>query len=251
MAENKKLTFYMPRSSWETIKRIIRAYHAVEDKETPTVEEIARLGNLQRPVVSASNMFLRSFGIIRPDQNKLTPLGSRIAKGLSLDNQTVVREALQDVVRGNETLNQLVSTVQARGPMKMEAFKGQAIVLTGLNEKKDLASFRSILDLLDESQVVRIADDEVSFRGYYIGEIKGQANRPASVQRFPRLGSSEETRANNQESGEGTRMPVPLGPGRLAYLELPPDWKREELPKLIKLLQISLGDDLGLDKERG
>ena len=251
MAEDKKHKFLMPRSSWETIKRIIRAYHAVEDKETPTVEEIAKLGDLQRPVVSANNMFLRSLGIIRPDQNKLAPLGSRIASGLSLGNQTVVMEALQDVVRGNETLNQLVSTVRARGPMKMEAFKAQAVVFAGLNEKKDLAFFRTILDLLDESQVIRIADNEVSFHGYYVGEIKGVTASRDGIQRFPRLAPAVEPSAGGSEGREPVHMPLPLGPGRLAYIQLPPDWKREELPKLIKLLQISLGDDLELNKDRG
>lgn len=249
MAENKKSKFCMPRSSWETIKRIIRAYHAVEDKETPTVEEIAKLGDLQRPLVSANNIFLRSLGIVRPDQNKLAPLGSRIANGLSLGNQTVVMEALQDVVRENETLNQLVSTVQARGPMKMDAFKAQAIVFAGLNEKKDLAFFRTILDLLEESQVIRIADNEVSFHGYYVGEIKGVTASRDGIQRFPRLAPPAEPTAEGSERREAMRMPLPLGPARLAYIELPSDWKKEELPKLIKLLEISLGDTVGSAKD--
>ena len=38
------------------------------------------------------------------------------------------------------------------------------------------------------------------------------------------------------------RTPLPLGPGRLAYIELPKDWKPSELKKLLRLLALSLGD---------
>jgi len=34
-----------------------------------------------------------------------------------------------------------------------------------------------------------------------------------------------------------------LGASRRAYLQLPDDWGTNELPKLLKLLQIALGDD--------
>jgi hypothetical protein len=250
MADEKP--FQLPGSSWETIKKIIRAFHAAQGQVNPTVASIAKLAGVPRPVVSVNNNFLRSIALLQSDQWKLTELGTRLATGMGLGNQSLVRDALQEVVRGNETLRQLVGILQARSPMKTDRFRAEAVLLFGLNEKsRQLPFVKAVLDLLQDSQAVQISEDEVAFRGYYGGEIKGEAHRPASVQRFPRLGSSEEARANNKESGEGTRMPVPLGPGRLAYLELPPDWKREELPKLIKLLQISLGDDLELDKERG
>lgn len=53
-------------------------------------------------------------------------------------------------------------------------------------------------------------------------------------------------------SPEIIRTPLPLGPGRLAYIELPKDWKPSELKKLLRLLALSLGDiedeqKLGLD----
>lgn len=39
------------------------------------------------------------------------------------------------------------------------------------------------------------------------------------------------------------RTPIVLGPGRWAYLELPPDWKPKELRKLIKILELALGEE--------
>lgn len=37
--------------------------------------------------------------------------------------------------------------------------------------------------------------------------------------------------------------PIPLGPGRIAHIELPSDWKPHELKKLLKLLALTLGTD--------
>ena len=33
-------------------------------------------------------------------------------------------------------------------------------------------------------------------------------------------------------------MPIPLAPGRLAYIQLPKDWKPQELKKLISILNL-------------
>jgi hypothetical protein len=39
------------------------------------------------------------------------------------------------------------------------------------------------------------------------------------------------------------RTPIPLAPGRLAHIELPNDWKPNELKKLLKLLALTFGVD--------
>jgi hypothetical protein len=36
------------------------------------------------------------------------------------------------------------------------------------------------------------------------------------------------------------QMPIPLAPGRTAYIQLPHDWSARELKKLISILQLSL-----------
>jgi hypothetical protein len=40
-----------------------------------------------------------------------------------------------------------------------------------------------------------------------------------------------------------TRTPIPLGPGRLAYIELPKGWESKDLKKLLRLLTLALGED--------
>lgn len=83
--------------------------------------------------------------------------------------------------------------------------------------------------------------------------------RTASANR--KKGDSEQKGSTTQESktsastnGESyqerntpsdvTRMPIPLGLGRLAYIELPRDWKSNELKKLISMLELMLSEDV-------
>src|ERR1700757_170344 len=87
-----------PGGSWESLKKIIRAYNAAGDAENPTVEQVAQIAGLQRPVVSGSNNFLRAAGILEESSNKLTPVGGRLATGLGINNAALVSSALQEVV---------------------------------------------------------------------------------------------------------------------------------------------------------
>src|SRR5438477_6139094 len=125
MTDAVKSPLQAPGGSWESTKRIIRAYHAVAGDETPTVEKVAQLAGMQRPVVSGSNNFLRSAGILQEGANKLTPVATRFATGLGLNNQALTTSALREIVKAQEGLNYLVNILQARSSMSLEAFKGE------------------------------------------------------------------------------------------------------------------------------
>jgi hypothetical protein len=58
-------------------------------------------------------------------------------------------------------------------------------------------------------------------------------------------GKKDVERANYDMPPSGvTRTPIPLGLGRLAYIELPKDWKSNELRKLISMLELMLSEDV-------
>ena len=238
MAALPKNKSFMPGSSWEAIKRVIRAYHAVADEENPSGGTVAKLAGLPRPVVSTNNNFLRILGILQPDQFKLTETGARFALGMAMNNGAMVREALQQAAQQAEPIRELLNILRARGSMNMQAFKGEIMLRLGLNHKSwQLPYIKTLLDFLEESQLIAIKDDTVSLIVGLRVKVEGNLAMSDSV---------------NQPQGEakqpvivqhGDRLPLPLGPSRLAYIELPPDWDRKELRKLIKLLEISLGDD--------
>lgn len=47
----------------------------------------------------------------------------------------------------------------------------------------------------------------------------------------------------SNKQNEPTRTPIALGAGRLAYIELPHNWEKRELKKLLRMLELALGDD--------
>lgn len=248
MPEEKK--FQLPGGSWETLKKIIRAFNAAQGQANPTVESVAKLAGVPRPAVSANNNFLRSVGLLQADQWRLTEAGTRFAAGIGLGNKPLARDALQEIVKGNETLRQLAGIVQARGPMELGRFRAEAILLFGLNENsRQLPFVKAIIDLLQESEVISATDGEVSFCGYFVGDVRGVAAEEPSSHMTARNSPTKDEGAVSGERRDITKMPLPLGPGRLAYIELPSDWKKEELSKLIKLLEISLGDTAGSTKD--
>ena len=240
MPETSKVQLQAPGGSWETLKKIIRAYHAVADEVSPTVEQVAQVAGLQRPVVSGSNNFLRSAGILQEGTNKLTPLATRFATGLSINNQALARGALQDIVRSQESLSYLLNKLKARSPMSLEAFRGEIVVLTGLGaNSRNLPFLKAIVDMLQESTLVKVENDEISWQGVYIGSISGRAEIPA---RQTPTTAQEVTVTRGTLQSTGTVIPISLGVGRLVQVELPSDWTSKDLPKLLKMLEISLSD---------
>jgi len=226
--------FAMPSSSWETVQRIIRAYHAANAQERPTVNEIAQLAGLQRPIVSSNNNFLRELGFLQTEVNKLTPLGARFANGLELGNKTMTLEALEESVQNSPNLKTLISTLRARGTMSVEAFKAQLITLAQLTANSPTLGFlRAVIDYLEDAKVLKNEGDSIVYTGHGFSPGRAKDNPdPLNPPPPPPPPPTEET-----------GVPIPLGVGRLAYLKLPERWTSRELPKLLKLIELALGDD--------
>lgn len=232
MPEDKLLA--LPGSSWETVKRIIRAFSAVQNDENPKVEEIAKLAGVPRPVVSMNNGFLRSVGIVRPDQWKLTDGGRRYVTGLQMANESMAAESLAETARLNPTIAQLLNLLMARGGVKTDTFKGEVMLRLGVNPANRQAQFiKPLFDMLVEAKLIQIADDVVSL---VIAQNSGNARGGGDVPIVP-----PPPPPPPPPPAQG--LPILLGPNRLAYIQLPNDWDKKDLPKLVKMLQLALGDD--------
>jgi hypothetical protein len=171
----------MPGHGWAMVKRIVRAYSAAQNDESASVESVARLAGLHRPIVSANNNFLRSIGVLDLDKPKLTPLGMKLSTGIGLANEAITTEALRDVVRTTPVLAQLENIIQARGTMDASAFRGQAILAAGLTDSSaNLPMVKTVIDLLEESKVIEIRDSKIFLGGTPLVKDNG-AMQPATI----------------------------------------------------------------------
>lgn len=242
MSAKSTLNLAMPEANWETIKKIVRAYHALKEREDCTVEAVASAAGLQRPRVSANNGFLRAIGVLEADKNKLTANGSQLATGIGLRNKALVEESLRRAVSQSSALQSLVETVQAREEMRIEDFKAQAIMAIGLDDTSRFVPFlQTILDMLEEAGLLSTLDDLVRPGSHYIKNVSASmAQTDAGVSRAaPDLAPQ---RTQDIHSGG---IPLPLGPNRLAFLQLPENWEAKDLPKLLKIIELALGEDRG------
>jgi len=235
MPEDKALA--LPGSSWETVKKIILAFYAASNEEDAKLETIANYANVQRPVVSMNNNFLRSVGIVRADQWKLTDKGLRYATALRMANTSMAQETLADIAKGNPILNQLVRLLLARGEMNVDTFKAEAMLRLIIAPNDRQAQFvRPLLDMLQDAALIRIEGDTVC-----LGNTHGLTEKESPPPKPPNLRDLfPPTPPPAQEDG----LPILLGPNRIVYLQLPEDWDgKKDLPKLLKLLEISLGEE--------
>jgi hypothetical protein len=234
MPEEKTLA--LPGSSWETVKKIIRAFYAVQNEEMPRLEAIARYAALPRPVVSMNNNFLRSVNVVRSDQWKLTDIGLRYATALQMNNASMAQETLSDIVRSNPLLNQLLMLLLARGEMKADTFKAEALLRLTLSPNERQAQFvKPVFDMLEDAGLIKVDGDTISLANITGLPPKNEI-KPITVE------SVSPARPGPAPSGE---LPILLGPNRLVYLRLPDDWDgKRDLPKLLKLLELSLGDGI-------
>lgn len=228
MAEEKALS--LPGSSWETVKKIIRAFYAAQSDENPKVEGIAKLANVPRPVVSMSNNFLRSVNIVRADQWKLTDVGLRYGTALQMNNTSMAKETLANIARSNPFLNQLLTLLLARGEIRAETLKFEALLLLNLRSEDRQAQFiKPVFDMLEDAGLIKVEGDAVSLVYKEIKPITLESLLPPKLPSLP----------------SGGELPILLGPNRIVYLRLPDDWSSaRDLQKLLKLLEISLGDEV-------
>lgn len=232
MPEEKELS--LPGSSWERVKKIIRAFLAANDEEKATVEDIAKLAGVTRPIVSMNNNFLRSVGIVRGDQWKLTEVGLRYATGLQMNNASMAAESLAEAVRGNSILSQLLGLLLARGEMNVDTFKAEVMLKVGITPNDRQAMFfKPLLDMLQEAGLIETNGDTVAVVSMYGLGSAGRGENPPPPP----------PRVNPPPRDQG--LPILLGPNRIVYVRLPDDWDgKKDLSKLLKLLEISLGDGL-------
>jgi len=236
----------IPGASWEMLKRIISAYHAVRDQDNPGVDDVAEIAGKPRPLVSSCNGFLRSMGILRSDENKLTDVGSKFALGLSHENSEITREALEEVVKQSQPLARLVAIVRARGSMTVDALRGAIIVAAGLSkDNRHVAFVKSVIDMMEESGLVTLDGDTI-YPTRTTERVANDVRNELPLEQRQTATASAATDAPIAPKGY-IPTPFPLGPNRLAYLSLPGDWKSSELPKLIKMIELALGDDKGMN----
>lgn len=225
MAEDK---FKLPRSSYEEICKIIRAYGRL--MEPASLDEVAKLCAMNRTAISANNAFLVNIELIEGGKSKsATSKGSDLAKALEHEIPDQIQESWARVVRDNEFLGKMASAVKIRGKMDSSALESHIAYSAG--EAKSgpvMTGARAVIDLLRAAGVVREYDGQL---------VASEAStRPDETTQ-----TSQESRTTIPTSNSTTQTIIPQTvvqtPGASLHIELRIDAKPSELDGLGEKIQ--------------
>jgi len=233
-----------PALNLEEAIDIARRIHEMPSGEAPYDAAPDVFGNSATSSVFGKKMMaLRDFGIATSDDKKkmvsLTDLGRMIVAPKDEDDHLL---SLGNAFLRISLFCRIYNRIKGR-PLPQDQYLVNTIsdvvpreLATGWLE--NLKRSIKTAHLLDESR----PDGKV-----YV------LNRPQLVQAANP--SEEGAQMKDEKAGkpedssrepEPIRTPIPLGPGRLAHIELPYNWDKKELKKLLKMLELALGDDEGL-----
>ncbi len=236
MADTSKATFSWPTSSWRVLKKMIRAWYTAEDGGGEwTQRTVAKLANLQPSRVSANKAFLQGIGIVQPEGIALTDAGRNLGLGLINENARVTQQALENIVRSNGVLKQLVDIVRGRGTIDRAGFEAEVLLLT--RQGKETAGFTtgvSVLeDMLLESGLVEMSDN--AFR-----PIRTEAREEAVV--MPKQEEHVKTGHGQGSGNSGLRqIPIPVSAETVWYIEVSPNPDSTDIQKFIEMQRLIFG----------
>lgn len=158
MAED---TIRLPRSSYEELVKVIRAYGQVPDGAG--LNDIAHRSGLNRTTISANNGFLAFLGVIEGGKTKMpTSEGSHLAAALDHEIAEEQERAWRQLVESNDFLMKMVSAVRIRRGMEASSLASHIAYSAGAKKSSTVQTgARAVVDILRASGLVVEKDDRI------------------------------------------------------------------------------------------
>ncbi|MDF1551542.1 MAG: hypothetical protein P1P84_00705 [Deferrisomatales bacterium] len=220
MAEAK---FKLPRSSYEEICKIIKAYGRLKDPSS--LDDVAKYCAMNKTAISANNAFLANIELIEGGRAKAATMkGRALAKALEHELPDEMQENWLTVVQDNEFLEKMAAAVKIRGRMESSALESHIAYSAG--EAKSgpvMTGARAVVDMLRAAGVVREHD----------GQLVASAGTSASEQSLHSEGGAlQPSGSSEQVQHEVSRQSALPSKGASVHIELRIDAKPSELDGL-------------------
>jgi hypothetical protein len=155
MAEEK---FKLPRSSYEEITKIIKAYGHFE--EPVSLDEVSKFIGMNSTVISRNSGFLLEIEVLQPGAKKvLTSMGRQLAQALEHEMPDEIRNWWQQVVTECDFIAKLVSAVKIRKGMDDVTLQSHIAYSAGQPKKAEfMTGARTIVDILRAAELIAEKD---------------------------------------------------------------------------------------------
>ena len=242
MADDK---IKLPRSSYEELSKIIKAYGRYD--KPVSLDEISHATGINRTVVSGNNGFLSYIGVIEGARNKqITNPGRILSHALMHEIPEEVEKGWRAIVHENDFLSKMLLAVRIRKGMEVNALQSHIAYSAGLPKNGATSTgARAVIDILRSSGLVSESDDKIV--PVESQEERREESSTTSVRLSPTTGNLEIT--SNRPTFEIGRAPTGFG-GVSINIQLRIDAKPEELDGLGSKLRQLLEDLTPHDDEQ-
>lgn len=157
----EKEIFKMPRSSYNEVCRIIRAYGNLN--KPVSLNEISSATKSDRTIVSRNNGFLLSIGVIEGGNLKsITEKGKELAQALEHNIDEKIKAVWSEIILNNDFLNKMLLAVRIRDGMETSSLKAHIAYTAGLKKSVTvMTGAKTIVDVLINSGLVKEEDDRI------------------------------------------------------------------------------------------
>lgn len=144
----------LPSSSRGELEKIIKGYgHVGKEVDLDTLSKLTGIG---RTTISPNNPFLAQVGVIAGGKKKqITESGRKLSRALDHNIEEQVAASWHEIIRGNEFLSNVISTIRIKGGMAPDDVMGHILFASGAkNTKANRTGAKTVTDLLILSGLV-------------------------------------------------------------------------------------------------
>lgn len=158
----QKEKFKLPRSSYEELCKIIKAYGSV--KGPVALEDVSKLTVMHPTAVSRNHGFLAAIKVIEGGQRKVpTDTGKQLGRALNLGISEEVGTAWREIVQEDDFLSSIVAAVRIRNGMDISSLQRHIIYSAGVAKAGGyMAGSAAVIEILKVSGMVSEKEGAIS-----------------------------------------------------------------------------------------
>jgi len=222
-----ELPYPWPKNSWTILTKIIRAWYSVETGEGEvTQKKIADVAGVQPSQVSTNKAFLQATGIVNKEGVSLTEAGKRLGIGLYNDNDSMKRQGLEQIIKGNDLLKGTLDIVRGRGSLKVDDFYAEIALRVGGKTDGFVTGTAILLEILQLSGTIEVKDNTLR---PLIGTVTEQ----------PQQLEKEKNSIPARAASPGlNRIPIAVSTNSVWYIEVGEKPTPEEIQKFMEMQKL-------------
>lgn len=232
--------FKLPGSSYEEITKIIRAYSNVKHGQALSLADLAQMSGMDKTIISRNNGFLLQLRLITEGNKKApTEMCITLGRAYNLGITEQISKSWFEIVRNDEFLNRMISTIQIKTEMSKQDFVNHIVFSSSNNNSNNArAGASAIIEILKLTQMIEENDGMI---------VSGKSNVVEESVVNEKTQNEQEIR--KADSGVKETNPLEVGyyiqsytceSGKLAKIIIPEDATEDDLFAFEDMLKIVL-----------